>query len=614
VNKKELLKKLNKALTEDKSLRQISEKFSRVDWETRAGRGGVGMPAKRKDPSGVISQGMASGNFSAWGRELADRLTNTASTDLQNIDLPGDYVRGERDSIRLNLNLGEEWKEKPKDEKEAEIKRIGVQIQKSINDWRSPRREGRKRYPVRAQGGASAIKLTPGVSGAYMAFPVEVTRPGVDGGVEEIWITLNPGFRITGDGGQAGPGEGELVEWGESIADLGGVTLEIPGATFTDIVGVSKPGGHVAGGEPKSDVDILEKNGTAIRLSLKGDQWPTWGGAGQQRAAAIDNVEVEAPEDIIDENSFRHYVRNSNKKLIIYALEQWPTNWVADEAKKTLTLEWPGSSDVRSYSMPADLQKIVIYGNELTVGPLPGGYTSKGSHVDYVVSARKGRNRINKIKDKEYKAETMEVKGAYPDVSFAGDDAPVLGYRREGTKSLAVEDNQLFGDWKIKIKGVRTSTFPAGQRTWRGELTTDAPSEAAAKAAIERVTGGGDSSSPSGPEIVPNPSDPANTKESTLIDLYQSLLNEASSLGLLNEELTRADKKEIKNIARKEAIKEIERVVGNDFSKTIQEEIKKSLGQKATKQEVAEISKQVLKKLYKEMSQSYNPLIDRIKI
>ena len=83
---------------------------------------------------------------------------------------------------------------------------------------------------------------------------------------------------------------------------------------------------------------------------------------------------------------------------------------------------------------------------------------------------------------------------------------------------------------------------------------------------------------------------------------------------LLKEELTRADKKEIKTIARKEALKEIERVVGKDFSKTIQEEIKKSLGQKATKQEVAEISKQVLKKLYREMSHSYNPLIDRIKL
>ena len=100
----------------------------------------------------------------------------------------------------------------------------------------------------------------------------------------------------------------------------------------------------------------------------------------------------------------------------------------------------------------------------------------------------------------------------------------------------------------------------------------------------------------------------------TLIGLYQSLLSEASFSGLLKEELTRADKKEIKDIARKEAIKEIERVVGRDFSRTIQEEIKKSLGQKATKQEVAEISKQVLKKLYREMSHSYNPLIDRIKL
>ncbi len=110
------------------------------------------------------------------------------------------------------------------------------------------------------------------------------------------------------------------------------------------------------------------------------------------------------------------------------------------------------------------------------------------------------------------------------------------------------------------------------------------------------------------------PNDEEVQEESTLTNLYYSLLNEASFSDLLKEELTRADKKEIKTIARKEALKEIERVVGKDFSKTIQEEIKKSLGQKATKQEVAEISKQVLKKLYREMSHSYNPLIDRIKL
>jgi hypothetical protein len=80
---------------------------------------------------------------------------------------------------------------------------------------------------------------------------------------------------------------------------------------------------------------------------------------------------------------------------------------------------------------------------------------------------------------------------------------------------------------------------------------------------------------------------------------------------LLLEELT---KKDVEKIAKDTARKEIIRVVGNDFAKSIQDEIKKALGQKATKQQVADISKEVLKKLYREMSHSYNPLIDRIKL
>jgi len=83
---------------------------------------------------------------------------------------------------------------------------------------------------------------------------------------------------------------------------------------------------------------------------------------------------------------------------------------------------------------------------------------------------------------------------------------------------------------------------------------------------------------------------------------------------LLFEELTKSDKKEIEKISRKQAKQEIDRVVGNDLAKTIQDEIKKSLKNKVTKQEIADISKSVLKKLYRELAVSYTPLIDRLKL
>jgi hypothetical protein len=99
-------------------------------------------------------------------------------------------------------------------------------------------------------------------------------------------------------------------------------------------------------------------------------------------------------------------------------------------------------------------------------------------------------------------------------------------------------------------------------------------------------------------------------EESIIRDLTHEIITEA----LLLEELTSADKKEIEKISRKQAQKEIRKVVGNDLSKTIQEEIKKALKNKATKQEVADITKAVIKKLYRELAVTQQPIIDRIKI
>ena len=95
-------------------------------------------------------------------------------------------------------------------------------------------------------------------------------------------------------------------------------------------------------------------------------------------------------------------------------------------------------------------------------------------------------------------------------------------------------------------------------------------------------------------------------REATL----RSLVRES----LLLEELTKSDKKEIERIARKQAKKEIDKVVGTSLEKTIQKEVEKTLKNKATKNELGKITKAIMKKLYKDISVSYPHVIDRIKV
>lgn len=92
------------------------------------------------------------------------------------------------------------------------------------------------------------------------------------------------------------------------------------------------------------------------------------------------------------------------------------------------------------------------------------------------------------------------------------------------------------------------------------------------------------------------------------------LLGEYINESLLIEELTKTDKREIERIARKQAKKEIDKVVGNDLAKTIQKEVEKTLKNKATKKEMGDITKAIVKKLYKQLAVSSPQVIDRIKV
>jgi hypothetical protein len=112
---------------------------------------------------------------------------------------------------------------------------------------------------------------------------------------------------------------------------------------------------------------------------------------------------------------------------------------------------------------------------------------------------------------------------------------------------------------------------------------------------------------------------------------------------LLAEELTKSDKKEIEKIARKQIAKdmlakkeiqkiarqqaedEIKRALGVSFggikgdinkfvSDTTKDQAQKWLNDKEAHQQVADITKKVMKKLYKDLAFSYPQVIDRIKV
>ena len=83
---------------------------------------------------------------------------------------------------------------------------------------------------------------------------------------------------------------------------------------------------------------------------------------------------------------------------------------------------------------------------------------------------------------------------------------------------------------------------------------------------------------------------------------------------LLKEELTKSDKKEIERISKKTAKKEIDAAIKSFVKGDLEKEITKVLGNKATKEEVSKVTKNVIKRLYRELSVNYPAIIDRIKV
>tara|TARA_R100000951_G_C2635687_1_gene179217 strand:- start:578 stop:859 length:282 start_codon:yes stop_codon:yes gene_type:complete len=83
---------------------------------------------------------------------------------------------------------------------------------------------------------------------------------------------------------------------------------------------------------------------------------------------------------------------------------------------------------------------------------------------------------------------------------------------------------------------------------------------------------------------------------------------------LINEELTKTDKNDIERMIKKQIKDELKNEVEKSVEKIVKEELKAIMSDKSTQKEMADISKQIIKKLYKDLSFHHPYIIDRIKI
>ena len=90
-------------------------------------------------------------------------------------------------------------------------------------------------------------------------------------------------------------------------------------------------------------------------------------------------------------------------------------------------------------------------------------------------------------------------------------------------------------------------------------------------------------------------------------------ITESQLRKIIREELTRADKESIKKMISKE-VERSEREFSKTLKRDVEKEVEKLLKARATKDEIAEITKKVLKKLYRDLAFQHPYIIDRIKI
>ena len=79
---------------------------------------------------------------------------------------------------------------------------------------------------------------------------------------------------------------------------------------------------------------------------------------------------------------------------------------------------------------------------------------------------------------------------------------------------------------------------------------------------------------------------------------------------LINEEITKSDKAEIKKMIAKETEKQLK---SRETKKLIEDELIKLIGKNKVKQDLGDITKKILKQLYKDMAVHHSFIIDKLK-
>ena len=101
-------------------------------------------------------------------------------------------------------------------------------------------------------------------------------------------------------------------------------------------------------------------------------------------------------------------------------------------------------------------------------------------------------------------------------------------------------------------------------------------------------------------------------QEPYIQDLFQDVIDyiDEPPGGRLDEALSKSDKAEIKKMLNQVVDKKLK----SELKKVLRDELEKALKSKDIKQDVGEIAKKVIKKLYKDLSFHHPYIIDRIKI
>ena len=83
---------------------------------------------------------------------------------------------------------------------------------------------------------------------------------------------------------------------------------------------------------------------------------------------------------------------------------------------------------------------------------------------------------------------------------------------------------------------------------------------------------------------------------------------------IITEELTKTDKSDIERMIKQQLKTDLDDAIAKSVEKAVKDEVQSVMADKATQKEMAEVSKKIIKKLYKDLSFHHPYIIDRIKI